>query len=130
MAWSIQKLIDTDTHPRLNALRNGINSALDGVKVVQQVGCLAVKVKARFGQLNAARVTHKQHHVQPGLHAFNGVTDGRGGHAQLGGGFAETAKTCRSGEGKQVLFGKDGIHITALVAISFEHILTALLHHI
>ena len=127
MAWRIQKLIYADAHSRLNALRNGINPALDGMKVIQQVGRFTIKIKTGFGQLNAARVAYKQHHVQAGLHAFDGVTDGRGGYAQLGSRFAKTAKTCRGSEGQQILFGKDGIHI--MVTISFEHILTlALLH--
>lgn len=113
MAWGIQKLIDADAYPRLDALRDGVYPAPDGIEIVQQIGSLAVKVKAGLGQLNAAGVTHKQHHVQPGLHSFDGVTDGRRGHTQLGGGFAETAKTRRRGEGQQILFSKDGIHITA-----------------
>ena len=88
MAWRIQKLINADAHPRLNALRNGINPALDGMKVIQQVGRFTIKIKTGFGQLNAARVAYKQHHVQPGLHTFDGVTDGGSGHAQLGRRFA------------------------------------------
>ena len=83
------------------------------MEVVKQVGGFAVKVEPGLGQLNAARVAYKQHHVQAGLHAFDGVTDCRGGYAQLGSRFAKTAKTCRGGEGQQILFGKDGIHITA-----------------
>ncbi len=43
MAWRIQKLIYADAHPRLNALRNGINPALDGMKVIQQVGRFTIK---------------------------------------------------------------------------------------
>ncbi len=64
MAWRIQKLIYADAHSRLNALRNGINPALDGMKVIQQVGRFTIKIKTGFGQLNAARVAYKQHHVR------------------------------------------------------------------
>jgi hypothetical protein len=32
----------------------------------------------------------------------------------FGGGFAEAAEACGGGEGQQVLFGKDGIHISLL----------------
>ena len=130
MAWGIQKLVDTDAHPRLNTLRNGVNPALDGVKVIKQVGGLTVKVKTGLGQLDAARAADKQHHVQPGLHALNGVTDGRGRHAQFGGGFAEAAEACGGSKGQQVFLGKDGIHISLPSAISFEHILTASLQRI
>ena len=43
MARRIQELINADAHSRLDALRNGINPALDGVEVVQQVGGFTVK---------------------------------------------------------------------------------------
>lgn len=100
------------------------------MEIVKQVGGFAVKVEPGLGQLNAARVTHKQHHVQPGFHPLDGVTDGRGGDPQLGSRLAEAAEACGGGEGQQVLFGKDGIHITASSVISFEHILTTPLQHI
>ncbi len=83
------------------------------MKIIQQVGRFAIKVKTGLGQLNAARVADKQHHVQSGLHPLNGVTDGRSGHAQFGSRLAEAAETCRGREGQQILFSKDGIHITA-----------------
>ncbi len=113
MARGIEQLDDADPHPRLNPLGNRVDPALDGVEVIQQVYGFAVEVEPRFGQLDAAGIAYKQHHIEAGLHTFNGVADGRGGDSQLGRGFAKAAKSRRGGEGQQVLFGKDGIHIMA-----------------
>lgn len=76
MARGVEQLVDADPHPGLNALRNGVDPTLDGVEVVQQVYGFAVKVEPRLGQLDAAGVTHKQHHVEAGLHPLDGVADG------------------------------------------------------
>ncbi|VTN14707.1 Uncharacterised protein [Raoultella terrigena] len=39
----IEQLIDADAHPRLDALGDSIDAALDGVEIVQQVGGFAGK---------------------------------------------------------------------------------------
>ena len=75
MLRGIQQLINTDAYPGFNALSNGINTALDGVEIVEQVGRLAKQIASGLGQLNAAGTASKQHHVEPQLHALNGVTN-------------------------------------------------------
>lgn len=75
MLRGIQQLINTDAYPGFNALSNGINTALDGVEIVEQVGRLAKQIASGLSQLNAAGTAGKQHHVEPQLHALNGVTN-------------------------------------------------------
>ncbi len=79
MLRGIQQLINTDTYPGFNALSNGINAALDGVEVVEQVGCLAKQIAPGLGQLNATGTAGKQYHVESQLHALNSVTNCRSG---------------------------------------------------
>ena len=75
MLRGIQQLVNADAHPSLNSLSDGINAALDGVEIVEQVGRLAKQIASGLSQLNAAGTAGKQHHVEPQLHALNGVTN-------------------------------------------------------
>ena len=79
MLWGVQQLVNTDAHPGFNTLSDGINAALNRVEVVEQVGGLAKQIATRLGQLNASGATRKQHHIEPHLHAFNGVANSRCG---------------------------------------------------
>ena len=79
MLRGIQQLVNADAYPGLNALSDGINTALDGVEIVEQVGRLAKQVAPGLGQFNAASTAGKQHHVETHFHALNGVTNCRCG---------------------------------------------------
>ena len=54
MLRGIQQLVNADAYPGFNALSDGINTALDGVEIVEQVGRLAKQVAPGLGQFNAA----------------------------------------------------------------------------
>lgn len=54
----------------------GIYAALDGMEIIEQIRGLTEKIVAGLGQLDATGITGKQHHVQPRLHALDGVADG------------------------------------------------------
>ncbi|MNC14969.1 hypothetical protein D3C75_627620 [compost metagenome] len=90
MARRVKQLIDTDAYFHFNALRDGIHAAFNGMEVVQQFSRFAIEVVARFGQFNAARVAHKQHHIEVRLDSFDGVANGRGGDPQFDSSLTKT----------------------------------------
>ena len=53
MLWGIQQLVNANAYPRFNSLGDSIDAALDGVEVIQQVGCFAKEVATGLGELNA-----------------------------------------------------------------------------